>query len=454
MEAKEDEESTIIGVIFRRTIRASYASIDLITSPEENCSSLSTSKNHYVALIQFHDVEKITDSRTYIRRECKLGSKIKLRGIMRNNRFQVQLQYISSTNGQSCTNGTFTGLEIIQRQALDMIQCQQAREKYYPKFEKEVKEKIKVDTHSQSNNRQISMSKKKQKNTEGTGHGGGVGKRKQGEIVRDFLLRLIFHEKLSDTKEKNIVSSKDRFVDLSSDKLGDLDVNDMRKTVDYLNEGSGVLDVAGGSGHLSLALSLYGIKSTVIDPRQTVGKLPARDRKALRKAIKSSQSKTVDGDDSKTMESKKVNILPPPMEFKAMRAWFAKRPDGIDSEFREGQPSNAGDECSENELPVCTMCSPVLASCSAIIALHPDEATGDIVDFAVENKLPFVVVPCCVFSRLFPFRFIPSKDGGDQQKLVSTYDDLIEYLVSKHPSIRMSKLDFDGANTAIWSTFS
>ena len=55
---------------------------------------------------------------------------------MRNNRFQVQLQFISSTNGQSSTNGTFTGLEILQRQALDMIQCQQAREKYYPKFEK------------------------------------------------------------------------------------------------------------------------------------------------------------------------------------------------------------------------------------------------------------------------------------------------------------------------------
>ena len=453
MEAIEDE-STITGVIFRRTIRASYASIDLITSPDENYSSLSRS-NHYVALIQFHNVEKITDSRTYIRRECKLGSKIKLSGIMRNHRFQVQLQYISSSNGQSTsTNGTFTGLEIVQRQALDMIQCQHAREKYYPKFEKDIKEKIKVDTHSQSSSPHISMSKKKQKNAEGTGHGGGVGKRKQGEIVRDFLLRLIFHQKLSDDDKKSIVTSKDRFVDLSSEKLGDLDIDDMRKTVDYLNKGSGVLDVAGGSGHLSLALSLYGIKSTVIDPRQTVGKLPARDRKALRKAIKSSQSKTVDGDDSKTMDSKKVNILPPPKEFKAMRAWFAKRPEGIDSEFREGQPSNTGDEYSENELPVCTMCSPVLASCSAIIALHPDEATGDIVDFAVENKLPFVVVPCCVFSRLFPFRFIPSKDGGAQQKLVSTYDDLIEYLVSKHPSIRMSKLDFDGANTAIWSTFS
>jgi hypothetical protein len=36
---------------------------------------------------------------------------------------------------------------------------------------------------------------------------------------------------------------------------------------------------------------------------------------------------------------------------------------------------------------------------------------------------------------------------------VSTYDDLIEYLVAKHDSIRVSKLNFEGANIAIWSTF-
>jgi len=37
--------------------------------------------------------------------------------------------------------------------------------------------------------------------------------------------------------------------------------------------------------------------------------------------------------------------------------------------------------------------------------------------------------------------------------LVSTYLDLIDWLVAKHPSIRVTRLPFDGANLAVWSTF-
>jgi hypothetical protein len=96
------------------------------------------------------------------------------------------------------------------------------------------------------------------------------------------------------------------------------------------------------------------------------------------------------------------------------------------------------------------MCSSdgLLSQCRAIIALHPDEATDDICDFAVANKIPFLIVPCCVFSRLFPYR---RKKYSDEP--VATYEDLIEFLVEKHPSIRISKLDFDGSNLALWSTF-
>ena len=57
------------------------------------------------------------------------------------------------------------------------------------------------------------------------------------------------------------------------------------QAIHYLNKGTGVLDVAGGSGHVSLALALKGIQSTVVDPRETVGRLPGRDRKHLSKAL-------------------------------------------------------------------------------------------------------------------------------------------------------------------------
>ena len=118
----------------------------------------------------------------------------------------------------------------------------------------------------------------------------------------------------------------------------------------------------------------------------------------------------------------------------------------------------------DDKIPICTLCSSdeLLPNCSAVVALHPDEATGEIVQFAIENKKLFIVVPCCVFSRLFPFRFKPGRqhtamdnqnDVEKKKELVSTYNDLIEYLVDKDDSIRVTKLDFEGANLALWSTY-
>ena len=460
----------LTGVIFRRTIRASYASLDMINDDE-----------HYVALIQFHELKDVTNSRSFIRRECKLGSEVELDGMWEDERFQVQLKQ---------KQGDFIGLIILQKQKLDMIECQQAREKYYPTFDKLNKQKVKSDVHKEQAN---SMSKKKQKRTEGTGHGGGIGKRKQGEIVRDFMINLVLKQLKEDdlTCESSVVDEvntklsdmKDRHVQLENHDINNIELNEV---VQFLNRGSGVMDVAGGSGHVSLALSLIGIKSTVIDPRETVGKLPSRDRKALKKAIKAYREKTVDispsenqmdivqllpppvefavkgnqekaaGNSSSENKIDSMKLVPPPLEFDSLRAWFAKRPDGIDTEFREGQ-SRSDTGSIPAPIPICSMCSQdnLLPECSAIVALHPDEATGDIVDFAVKHRLPFVIVPCCVFSRLFPMRFKPLKNGDDANKreLVSTYDDLIEYLVNKHDSIRISKLNFDGANLALWSTF-
>jgi len=38
--------------------------------------------------------------------------------------------------------------------------------------------------------------------------------------------------------------------------------------------------------------------------------------------------------------------------------------------------------------------------------MHPDQATESIVDFALHFNKPFAVIPCCVFPRLFPNRFV------------------------------------------------
>jgi len=195
-------------------------------------------------------------------------------------------------------------------------------------------------------------------------------------------------------------------------------VTSREEAIKWLNQGSGVLDIAGGIGHVSMALSLRGIQSTVIDPRPSVGKLPSRDRKVYRRAL-----------------SKKQTIAA--VEFGTCRAWFGVRPNEADHDLREGGGPDTIEVCSP-----CTNAE-LLGNCSAVVALHPDEATDYVIDFAIEHQKPFVVVPCCVFSRLFPWRRVSGKR-------VSTYQDLVTYLKCMHPNIQATVLDFDGANQALW----
>ena len=41
----------------------------------------------------------------------------------------------------------------------------------------------------------------------------------------------------------------------------------------------------------------------------------------------------------------------------------------------------------------------MLHDCTVIIGMHPDQATEDIVDVAIQYQKPFAVVPCCVFPK-------------------------------------------------------
>ena len=82
---------------------------------------------------------------------------------------------------------------------------------------------------------------------------------------------------------------------------------------------------------------------------------------------------------------------------------------------------------------------------SIVLGMHPDEATEDIVDFAIQYNKPFAVVPCCVFPSLFPNRKL--KDG----QLVRTLDQFITYLKAKHPDIQSTTLmDMPGCNVVIY----
>lgn len=254
-----------------------------------------------------------------------------------------------------------------------------------------------------------------------------VEKRIQATLVANFLV--------------NMLIAKDNGGDDDASAWATRSDRNRDGVLKRLNAGSGVLDVAGGSGHVAMALGLLGIRSTVVDPRTNVGKLPGRDRKLWKRALQNTKA-TKRATTNASLDSVPQSSLyrQPVIEYEAYRAWFGQKPKGVEEEFRN--PDEA-----EN-VPVCDADDARLRECSAIVALHPDEATDAVVNAAVQLRKPFVIIPCCVFCRLFPHRRMPGSD-----RVVSTYDELITFLMSKDHSIQKATLPFVGANTVLWSNF-
>ena len=77
--------------------------------------------------------------------------------------------------------------------------------------------------------------------------------------------------------------------------------------------------------------------------------------------------------------------------------------------------------------------------------MHPDEATESIVDTALLHNLPFAVVPCCVFSALFPDRKLRSGLEPTQ------YQDFCIYLKEKSDKIQTTHLPYIGRNMILFT---
>ena len=87
----------------------------------------------------------------------------------------------------------------------------------------------------------------------------------------------------------------------------------------------------------------------------------------------------------------------------------------------------------------------MLSSASVAIGMHPDQAAGALVQFALDRGLPFAVVPCCVYSAEFPKRKL--KDG----RRVKTYEDLCDYLQEQAPGIERVVLPgLEGRNVCLF----
>ena len=81
-----------------------------------------------------------------------------------------------------------------------------------------------------------------------------------------------------------------------------------------------------------------------------------------------------------------------------------------------------------------------LSKVTLITGMHPDEATEEIVDQGLKRKIPFAIVPCCVFTREF----------SQTRSEIRTYEQFIDYLKEKNPEIREKKLGFRGRDKVLY----
>ena len=70
--------------------------------------------------------------------------------------------------------------------------------------------------------------------------------------------------------------------------------------------------------------------------------------------------------------------------------------------------------------------------------------TGDIVEVALKRNTSFAVVPCCVFSHMFPSR------RTDDGLPVKTYEQLLNYLQQMDDRIEVEELPFAGRSKVVF----
>ena len=80
-----------------------------------------------------------------------------------------------------------------------------------------------------------------------------------------------------------------------------------------------------------------------------------------------------------------------------------------------------------------------------VMGLHPDEATEPLLDTALASSINFAVIPCCVFSQLFPHRRL----RNNEQPV--SYEAFCDYLCEKSLHIESEKLPFLGKNRVLYT---
>ena len=250
------------------------------------------------------------------------------------------------------------------------------------------------------------------------------------------------------------------------DKLGD--------TLQTLN----VLDVAGGKGEFAFHLmNLTNVKScTVIDPRNLNLK---KYRKKLERGI-FHRSRHLHPDICLPCGTEEQPIQHLPVLFEPVLwvdeghevghdeqefeenlnksgvwTWptgnMTSKDSSKDSSKPEHVPEAADDEDDDEVIdPIVIKQTPTLSSsrfivksADLIVGCHPDQAVDAIIDCALALNVSFFTVPCCTYSSEFPKRRFDDKP-------VTTFENLLDYLQAKSPDIMRETLGFEGKNVCLY----
>ncbi|KAF9363593.1 hypothetical protein BGX34_003754 [Mortierella sp. NVP85] len=257
-------------------------------------------------------------------------------------------------------------------------------------------------------------------------------------------------------------------------------------TREFLNSGSGVLDIAGGRGDLSWELQTrQGVQSTIVEPRPGKG-MRKWQRKWLQRFKATTRTVSLEDGHAESESAMETNG-----DAKALSSQGADDPDDPD----EQEPDAGKDLEDLGDFIPTTLTYPLqttepnriqallddqfltshqdlVSKSSILVGLHPDQATEPIVKAALKTGKPFAVIPCCVFGRDNPHRRLlksllstTTNDGvqwtqtetvtivEDDDPLtrpVTSYDDFVLWLSSLHPDIETAWLNFEGMNRVLF----
>jgi hypothetical protein len=224
-----------------------------------------------------------------------------------------------------------------------------------------------------------------------------------------------------------------------------------------------ILDVAGGKGDLSwLLTNVDSFRSVVVDPRITkhqhlirsIRYLQEHPDEALKRAIPNLPTHQPLAALVPLLRNKTsfnnplhLRLLVDESLVRAVRAYLAREnitqwtsfwKDALER-AQKAQPLGYREREMEDDHTILNAneALDVLLSTKLVVAFHPDQATEAALDLALCLKVPFCIVPCCVFPSEFPNR---RTNTGQRLR---TYDEFLEYLLAKDAgNIKTAELAF------------